>query len=192
MSAGFRKSRPRERDGGRLGATASSFASSPFTQAQILHLMKAEFARARRYGFPLACMLLQVDRLQSLVDLHGLELRDTVQRELGELVAQKTRDADHLGLLSEDRYLLLLPHTSEEAAVLVAERIRRAFSELEIEAHGNLLALTLSVGVAACEDQETLFFDTLLSQAELALEQAAEAGGDQVVVFRRSGTAESE
>lgn len=192
MSAGFRKFRAGGRGAGRLDATASSFAASPFTQAQILHLMKAEFARARRYGFPLSCILLQVDRLPSLVDLHGLELRETVQRELGELVRRKTRDADHLGLLSEDRYLLLLPHTPEKAAVAVAERIRRSFSEVEIEAHGNLLALTLSAGVAACEDQETLFFDTLLSQAELALEQAAEAGGDQVVVFRKAGAAENE
>ena len=170
--------------GGPLGA-------APFSQVQILHLMRTEFARARRYGFPLACVLVRCDRIDALSDMHGAELRDKVRAELGRVVAESTRGADHLGMISEDRYLVLLPHTAETQAVAVAERIRRRFGELEVQVGGNPLQLSLSLGVAGGGDQETLFFDTLLSRAEAALGWASEAGGDRVETFVK-GRLESE
>jgi diguanylate cyclase (GGDEF)-like protein len=182
---GFRQSGPRRPEGTGASFGTGHVAGSPFTQAQIQHLMKTEFARARRYGYPVACVLVQVDRLLPMSDVHGGVLRDSVRRALGSLVADKVRGTDHLGLVSDDRYLLVLPHTSGEAARIVAERIRTAFDQLEIEAGGHPVRLSLSLGVAACEDQKTLFFDTLLAQAEHALERASAGGGGQVVVFQK-------
>ncbi len=157
----------------------------PFTQAQITHLMKAEFARARRHEYPLSCVLIQVDRLQKLTEVHGAELRMIVKRELGRVVDEKTRGHDHLGAMSDGTYLLLLPHTEASNAQIVAERIRTAFSAQELEVGGTLMPLTISLGVASCEDRDTMFFDTMVSQAEVALEWAARDGGDCSVVFRR-------
>ncbi len=169
---------------GRFG-TAGPVAGSPFSQAQILHLMKTEFARARRYGFPVTCMLIQVDRLDSLVDLHGAALRETVRQELGRLVQDKTRGADHLGLASDDRYLIVLPHTSGEEGLLVGERLCEAFEGLEIRVGASILGLALCVGVASSDDQETLFFDTLLARAEVAVEYSVRDGGNQACLFRK-------
>ena len=76
--ASFRRSEAGPTGVGRFGG-AGPVAGSPFSQSQILHLMKTEFARARRYGFPVSCMLVQVDRLDALVDLHGGALRDYFQ-----------------------------------------------------------------------------------------------------------------
>jgi diguanylate cyclase (GGDEF)-like protein len=156
---------------------------------QILQLMKNEFARARRYGYPVASVLLEVDRLGALADLHGGDLREEVGRALQALVGDKVRDGDHVGLLPERRLLLVLPHTTAEGARQVAERLREAVAALEVEAGSSRLGLTLSAGLAACDDKETLFFETLLNQAESALEEAVAAGGDRVVVFRRAPSA---
>src|SRR5690606_4076495 len=120
---GFRKGRPGGRTAGSSGAMAGGdgfLSSSLFSQAQILHLMKNEFARGRRHGVPLACVVLQVDRLPQLVDLYGLALRQVVRETLADLVRQKTRGSDMLGVANEDRYLLMLPHTGLEAARIVA------------------------------------------------------------------------
>lgn len=184
----FRKGSAREGGGSRSSHSggfqgADAVAGSPFTQAQILHLMKTEFARGRRYGFPVSCIVIQVDRLVPLVDVHGTQLRDVVRRELCRLVSTKTRGADQLGLASDDRYLLLLPHADEEAALRVGERIREAFGGLEVEVGGTILGLTLSVGVASSDERQTMFFDTILSQAEAALGWAVDAGGNQTAVF---------
>jgi diguanylate cyclase (GGDEF)-like protein len=165
-------------------ATQGGVVGSPFSQAQILHLMKTEFARGRRYEFPVSCILIQVDRLTQLADLHGAKLSETVRRELSKLVSTKTRGADHLGLVSDERYVLVLPHADEQNAIGVAERIQEAFGMLEVESGGIALKLTLSIGVASSNDQQTMFFDTILSQAEEAMHSAIEAGGNQAMVFQ--------
>lgn len=181
---GFRKGRPggtKPKDANEGGEGFLS--SSLFSQAQILHLMKNEFARTRRHGVPLACLLLQVDRLHQLVDLHGVELRTIVRQALAQLVRDKTRGSDLLGATNDDRYLLLLPHTNLTQGRLVADRLQQLFGQVEIAVDGRELALSLSVGVTACSDQSTLFFDTFLAQAEAALEYALTHGGNQVASF---------
>ena len=180
---GFRKGRP---GGGKPDAADAGdgfLSSSLFSQAQILHLMKNEFARSRRHGIPLGCVLVQVDRLHQLVDLHGVELRHTVRAAIAQLVRDKTRGADLLGATNDDRYLLLLPHTSLAQTRLVAERLRELFRDVQVAVDGRELALSLSVGISACDDQQTLFFDTFMAQSETALEFAIRHGGDQVASF---------
>tara|TARA_R110002072_G_scaffold27804_1_gene90161 strand:- start:17766 stop:18365 length:600 start_codon:yes stop_codon:yes gene_type:complete len=157
--------------------------SSLFSQAQILHLMKNEFARARRHGIPMGIVLLQVDRIAHLADLHGGNLRQTVKQAVAQLVREKTRGSDLLGTTNDDRYLLVMPHTDLQKARIVADRLHQMFFEVDVSVDGNPLTMTASVGLTACDDQGTLFFDSLLSQAEAALEYATSGGGDQVVSF---------
>lgn len=179
---GFRKGRP---GGARAAGDGGEgfLSSSLFSQAQILHLMKNEFARARRHGIPIGCVMLQVDRLPQLVDLYGVALRDAVRETLAGVVRQKTRGSDLLGASNDDRYLLLLPHTDSAQTRIVANRLHQVFGDAEVAVDGKALALTLSVGFTACEDQKTLFFDTMLAQAEAAIEFATHSGGNQVVAF---------
>ena len=180
---GFRKGRPGgPRPGGQADQGDGFLSSALFSQAQILHLMKNEFARSRRHGIPLGCVLMQVDRLAQLVDLHGAGLRAAVRQAVGSLVREKTRGADLLGAANDDRYMLVLPHTNLDQTRIVADRLRAVFAELEIAVDGRALALSLSAGISA-GDQQTLFFDSLVGQAEAALEYAMQSGGNQVVSF---------
>ena len=181
---GFRKGRSQ---GGRSAASRDGgegfVSSSLFSQAQILHLMKTEFARSRRHGLPLGCLLMQVDRMQPLVDLYGADLRVTLRNTLGTMVREKTRGADLLGLFHEDRYMLVLPHTALEPTRIVADRLHRLFRDYEVAVGGRVLDLTLSVGLSATGQSEAMFFDTLVGQAEAALEFALEHGGNRIVSF---------
>jgi diguanylate cyclase (GGDEF)-like protein len=167
------------------GAASGAVWGSPFSQAQILHLMKTEFARSRRHDLPLALGIFQVDRLRALVDLYGADLRDAVREALGKLMVEGTRSSDYVGSLSDDRFVLLMPHTDAPQAVAVAERLQVRFGELSISARGQELALVLSCGVSTNADKETLFFDTLLSQAEVALEWAQRGVHSKVATFSR-------
>lgn len=195
FASGQANSKAMTRPGFRRGNTGGSKASSSreggdgfvssalFSQAQILHLMKNEFARARRHGHSLGCLVLQVDRLPQLIDLHGMELRQSVRNAVATLVREKTRGSDLLGATNDDRYLLMLPQTSLDQTRVVAERLCQLFAGVEVAVDGRPLALTLSIGITACDDQKTLFFDSLLAQAEAAVAFAANNGGDQVISF---------
>ncbi len=179
---GFRKGR----SGGSRAKSSESegfLSSSLFSQAQILHLMKNEFARARRHGIPLGIVLIQVDRLAQLADLHGAELRGAVKQAVAQVVREKTRGSDLIGATSDDRYLLVLPHTDHEHTRLVAERLHHVFQDVEVTVDARPLHLSLQVGFTACDDQSTLFFDSLLAQAEAAAEFAQQTGADHAVSF---------
>ena len=184
---GFRKGRP---GGGRAPAADGEprgdrgrCCSSLFSQAQILHLMKNEFARARRHGIAMGIVLLQVDRLAQLADLHGAALRLSVKQAVARVVRDKTRGSDLLGTTNDDRYLLVMPHTDLSQTRIVADRLHEVFQEVDVTIDGMPLSLSVSVGLTACDDQGTLFFDSLLSQAETALEYASQQGGNQVASF---------
>lgn len=183
---GFRRSRPSAPS----QADDLTLGTALFSQAQILHLMKAEFARSRRHGNVLSCAVLQVDRLPQLVDLYGAALRTSVRQNLATLVHKKTRGSDLLGLVNEDRMVLLLPETPADGAVLVVERLLRAFLDLEVSVDGKVLALTLSAGVSTSVGKDTIFFDSLLGQAEAALERATAAGGGRVFSFVQAALAD--
>jgi len=181
---GFRKGRPGgPRTGGPADQGDGFLSNALFSQAQILQLMKNEFARSRRHGIPLGCVLMQVDRLAQLVDLYGIGLRNAVRQAIASVVREKTRGADLLGATNDDRYLLALPHSNLEQTRLVAERLRTVFAQLQIAVDGRELALSLSAGISACLDKQTMFFDSLVAQAEAALDYAMHNGGNQVVSF---------
>jgi GGDEF domain-containing protein len=128
-------------------------------------------------------LLLQADRLAQLVDLHGAELRQSLRAAVARMVREKTRGSDLLGTTNDDRYLLVLPHTNLGNTRIVAHRLHQMLGELDVAVDGRSLALSWSVGFTACDDQKTLFFDSLLAQVESALEFAGLRGGNQVVSF---------
>ncbi|MGE0144075.1 MAG: GGDEF domain-containing protein [Planctomycetota bacterium] len=178
------------------GAAPSAFArsesapvtgqpTSAFSQQQILQLMKAEFGRARRLGLPMACIAVRIEGFFAVAEKHGNEASERVRAALATLVRECIRDYDHLGMLGETGCLLVLPQTDERGAAAVADRIRRAFAGHDVALRPRPADLKLSLGVATTDVGDTLFFDTLLAQAEHARDRASDGGGDRVEVFSK-------
>ncbi|MEW6746718.1 MAG: GGDEF domain-containing protein [Planctomycetota bacterium] len=153
-----------------------------FTYAQILHLLKIEFSRARRYQYPLAALLLQIDRLENLKDLYGYRMRDTVQDQVVAVISQHSRASDFLGKLGE-RLIMILPHTDGEGAQVIARRIQDQLGRLTFEIDEREINITVSIGIAVMRDQSTIFFDALIQQAESALLRVTERGGNGILVY---------
>jgi len=131
-----------------------------------------------------------VDRLEALRDLYGYELRESVIESVIELLQEETRTCDYLGRLMDDRLMAILPHTTAEGAQAGARRILAAARELSFQPQGKALRLSLSIGISHYEDDNTLFFDSLVEAAESALAEAQRAGGDRLV-YRVPGPREA-
>ena len=148
----------------------SEYASDPgagvFSLSQIRHLMRVEFGRAQRYGYPLSCLVIGIDRLEGLRDLYGYEFRETVLEAVIELLQEETRTCDYLGRLMDDRLMAILPQTTAEGAQAGARRILAAARRLSFQPQGTAINVTLSLGISHYEDDNTLFFD----EAKLSLE----------------------
>ena len=152
-----------------------------FSLTQIRHLMRVEFNRAQRYKYPLSCIVLACDRIGHLRDLYGYEFREAVVDEVVELLQRTTRGCDYLGRMMDDRLMAILPHTSKEGAIASAERLLGMARELEFTPDGNPIQVTLSIGISHFENDNTMFFDSLVDEAEAGVREAAAAGGDRWV-----------
>jgi diguanylate cyclase (GGDEF)-like protein len=161
--------------------SASSTPRSLYSLAQIQHLAKTEFSRAARYKYPLCVLALCVDGLDSLRDAHGFEFKETVLREVVELLQRKTRSSDLIGRMADDHFVILLPHTPVGGAQILAARLIESAALLELSVGGQQPRISLSVGISTLVG-ELLFHDVLLELAEAALAEAVAQGGGRMVL----------
>ncbi len=152
------------------------------TYPQLQSLLRIEFARARRYHYALSCLILAVDRIEHLADIYGANARQEILLSLIKLIRLHTRSSDAVGM-SSDRIILVLPHTDEEGALTLAQRVHGQTAELRFRIGGKDLSVTLSVGLATCADRGHIFYDSLLKNAEQALTTVVEKGGNGVLLY---------
>ncbi len=105
-----------------------------------------ETARVRRYPRPVTIVRLELDGLGRLTGLLGEEAGDRLLRAMADTLRRLARDTDHVARLGQDGFAVLMPETSEEAAVGYVERVSRA-CELWLES--GAVAVRLAVGWAA-------------------------------------------
>lgn len=147
-----------------------------YSLAQIRHLLRVEFGRAQRYGYPISVLMLALDQLGALRDASGYEAKETALETVVALLHVQTRGSDLVGRLPDDRLLIIVPHTPPAQIEVLVARLLQAVRELETETGDKL---SLSAGVSWCEAGGTLFHDELLRCAEAALAEAVGAGGDR-------------
>jgi diguanylate cyclase (GGDEF)-like protein len=152
-----------------------------FSVAQIQHVLRVEFARAQRYGYPLACMLIAVDQLGTVRDRAGYEVKEEIMDGVIDLLKASTRASDFLGRTADDRLMAVIPHTSAEGARTLGNRLVEGVRAREFAHAAGSAPITLSVGIATHERSSAMFFDSLLETAEAALSEAIGAGGDRCI-----------
>lgn len=138
-----------------------------------------ELARARRYRTPLALLMIDIDRFKSVNDDHGHPAGDRLLCEIGRRLQAELRTSDLLGRIGGEEFAVLLVQTPEAQALQIAERLRLAVAQTEIESEGARIARTASLGVAVGAELPASIED-FMRTADQALYRAKHAGGDSV------------
>ncbi|WP_419785980.1 PAS domain S-box protein [Pseudodesulfovibrio sp.] len=141
----------------------------------------AEFSRSRRYNRALAMLMLDIDHFKNVNDTHGHDVGDQVLSSLAGIVVGALREADILGRLGGEEFGVLLPETSREAALDVAERVRKAVESTIMRTSAGEIRITISIGVAVM-NEKTTSVETLLKDADVALYQAKENGRNRAFI----------
>lgn len=138
-------------------------------------------AQARRYGEPLSCLMLDMDRFKHVNDEHGHLQGDLVLQELARLLSREVRSSDTAGKYGGEEFLIVGPQTSGDQALVLAERIRE-----DVGAHpfpgpnDTPLRLTVSIGVAAFDAERDASGEALLARADRAMYRVKQSGGNAV------------
>jgi diguanylate cyclase (GGDEF)-like protein len=139
-------------------------------------LIFVEVKRSKRYGIPLSLALVAVDGWEEMATQLGPRARAALLAELTGLVSGAVRDIDIAVPFSEERLVVLMPHTASPGGVQVARRVCNRVRE-----RATSIPVTVSVGVASHEGQGTVSFGSLVKRAAEALATARTAGGDRAV-----------
>ena len=142
-----------------------------------------ELNRNRRAPRPTALVLVDADHFKRINDRHGHAGGDAVLRHLGQLLSATFRQVDVVARVGGEEFAVLLPSSDLDAAVAVAERLRRLVASRPVAYDGAHIACTISAGVAVC-DGEALGLDGLMKRADQALYAAKAAGRDRVERWR--------
>ena len=137
--------------------------------------LEREVARATRYGHPFCLLLVDIDNFKAVNDTHGHETGDEALRLVGNAIQAGTRGIDTGARIGGDEFAIILPETSLERGVEVAERLCAAIRALGILATGQI---TASIGLAELPSSAS-DGDSLKSAADAALYEAKRAGRDQ-------------
>jgi diguanylate cyclase (GGDEF)-like protein len=129
-------------------------------------------------------LLADVDHFKLYNDLHGHQKGDECLRAVASVIGENAfRPADLSARYGGEEFAIIMPETDHKSARNLAERLRRAISNLRI-AHGAPgvgSSVTLSVGIATRLPCEEVSWDWLLGQADQALYAAKHSGRNRVV-----------
>lgn len=114
--------------------------------------LSSEFERARRYNRPLSLLLLDLDNFKTVNDTHGHTEGDGALLKISQVLVDTLRSTDLLARLGGDEFSIILPETSGDGALVVAERIRSIICS---DQYFQDLKLTVSIGAASYPDHAT-------------------------------------
>lgn len=137
-------------------------------------LLFVEVKRSRRYAYPVSLLLLAVDGWEDLAPTLEAQARTGLLAEVLGIATGTLRDIDLAVPFSEERLIVLLPHTKEDGALRVARRLCGLVRD-----RSGTPRLTASVGVATHTGDGTVSFGSLVKRAGEALARARAAGGDR-------------
>ena len=151
-----------------------------FNRRFFVQLCEREIAEAVRRSSPTSLLMMDVDHFKRINDRFGHATGDEVLRQMVLAGRQILRAEDSFARIGGDEFAVLLPGTTANQAVRVAERLRVAYENLTLQvADAPALRLTVSFGVAQWRP-ELAKVENLLHRADCALYAAKRAGRNRV------------
>jgi len=155
-----------------------------------LVLAESEWSRFRRYGRPLALLMIDIDLFKSINDKYGHDVGDEVIKSVADILQKHKRTSDVAGRLGGEEFALILPEATLDRAFRAAERLRQLVADLAINIEAHRLSVTISIGASA-GDVDMSGVDELLKQADVALYEAKRTGRNRVCRFDRGQPAKN-
>jgi len=139
----------------------------------------SEYERARRYKTPFSLVMLDIDHFKSINDTFGHSIGDSVLKEVAEILQRNIREIDTASRYGGEEFMVILPNTGKDHALIVAERTRmmiaqHSFSRLDRN-------ITMSVGISGMPDEKAESDEKLIKCADFALYRAKDLGRNRTV-----------
>jgi diguanylate cyclase (GGDEF)-like protein/PAS domain S-box-containing protein len=154
-----------------------------FNRRRFIQELAHQVELSERYGQGGAVLILDLDNFKEINDSLGHGAGDDAVRAVGLALARRLRSSDVLARLGGDEFAVLLPQGDGENARTVAAGLLDALRGHPVFLAGRRVRITTSIGVALFGPGEGLDSEALLSNADIAMYHAKEAGRDRFEVY---------
>jgi diguanylate cyclase (GGDEF)-like protein len=150
-------------------------------------LVKPILQNITREKRDISIALIDIDFFKKFNDQYGHDIGDNVLKEVSQCIAGTCRKGDVSARWGGEEFIVFLPETSQNQALLQAERIRVAIEQLDVTVINVPLSITVSIGIAGTKNSmfnyepiDTLVLEPMINQADRALYVAKQNGKNQV------------
>ncbi len=160
-----------------------------YNRKYLHHRLDAEISRAKRYGTSLSCLLIDIDYFKIVNDMYGYDWGDILLKKIAQMLNALIRKEDVLTRYGDEEFIIILPETNEQQAMIFAERFRKDVERMEFvpaneeERH----PVTISGGISSfpCMEDVDENSNTLIRYAEHALYNAKQSGKNKIIEFSK-------
>ena len=152
----------------------------------LLKRLAGELQRWKRHRTKLCIVMLDIDHFKRINDTYGHVTGDSVLHQCAQIIKKTVREVDLVGRYGGEEFLAVLPDTTLEKAVVVAERIRHA---VEGESFTEGISVTISGGIAEYSGQS---LEEFVDEADTWLYRAKREGRNCIRPRRTRACASSE
>lgn len=131
---------------------------------------------AKRYNSLFSIAIIDIDHFKRVNDTYGQQFGDEILEKLASVIRRSVRETDFCARFGGEEFLILMPETNSQDAMMSLDRLRQQVSELkwsEMQSH-----LTISIGVVAWQPNRSV--EQLLFLVDQRLMTAKQAGRNQV------------
>lgn len=147
-----------------------------YNRNKFYEIAKREIKTAKRSKQEMSVMFMDIDHFKQLNDTHGHAWGDKVLQALAKTILCNVREVDVFARWGGEEFVLLLPNTGREGAMVVGEKIRKIIAESTTE---ELQDVTISIGICLV-DPKTHDIEAAIGRADLAMYEAKRRGRNQV------------
>ncbi|MBT9494508.1 MAG: GGDEF domain-containing protein [Paucibacter sp.] len=154
--------------------------------------LQSTVARAQRQGQYLSVLMLDIDHFKRVNDNYGHQAGDVVLRAVALALQSRLRAQDQIGRFGGEEFLAILPDTSLEGALVLAEALRAAVEATPTQWGAHRISTTISIGVRGGAITGADTADSLVAAADAALYRAKQGGRNRVEASPPAGPGSNE
>ncbi len=151
-----------------------------FNRRYMMEVLEKEVQRSVRKGSDLSIIMLDVDHFKQVNDRYGHLQGDVILKRVALQLKQELRSYDCAARYGGEEFISILPDSSLQQSLLVADRIRLAIQAFKFDGPLAPLCLTASLGVAHFSMEQSVTVDGFIKQADDALYRAKANGRNRV------------
>jgi diguanylate cyclase (GGDEF)-like protein len=148
---------------------------------QFYHLGAIEIHRAKRFGYKMSVIMIDIDHFKSINDKYGHDAGDVALKRLSDIFQNILREIDICGRMGGEEFAIILPQTDYEAANKMAARLQTEIANISIDSDDGKFGFTVSIGITQLHEDEKI--EEALTRADKALLTAKEGGRNLVITL---------